>query len=243
MTRSGKSSSENCATIFVSGDPPRSVAFELERLGRGWFDLERETPSSRCFVVLNYIREARKAAGQLKVSILPTMDICCRKSTALDTISAHARERFNLTDPLQRLGLLSRIGVLLPRSATTTSRRNAIACRSTTEKATPAPPQFVAKSIRSVQECFDLHVSVRDLSHRLGVATSTLDRWCSREGSTSPKSVLCGGLMEALIREMRCSAEPLYALASRLGFSSGANLSRFVQRAFCCTFRELRGRV
>lgn len=230
------SSGTTSPSICVNGRPPNAVLFELRRLGNGWFDTEPWSPSASCIARIYYVTDFTECLEPGSACQLPTAELVWRKSSSLDSTGARERMRFNIGDPLQRLALLAWISKSIHKSALTGDVRDQDEGIDVAENMSGS--RSIAHMILAVQFGFNLHVTVVDLSRRLGVHPSTIDRWCVHEGGAPPREILRRGMMHAVGHAVLSTNLSLGELARSLRFSASSNLARFVRRNFGCTFRE-----
>lgn len=118
---------------------------------------------------------------------------------------------FNLASDRQRLMLLGHLG-------------HAYANESTTSAFLRSRPVYW--SIASVQMGFDLHLTVRDLAHRIGVHPETLRRWAKRAGHLSTERFMMWVRAHAAVAYSYLQHTTLQHAARTLGFLDAAAVRR-----------------
>ena len=108
--------------VRVWAAAPTSVVFELQRMGRGWFTVERSASQRDVerspLAVLRYVQDAASIVGEEMVpSVVPALDIVCSRSSTFDMTRCRSVERFDVAVPLQRLALLARLATAWQRAA------------------------------------------------------------------------------------------------------------------------------
>ena len=104
--------------VAVYGSPPRSVLFELQRMGREWFVVEHveslASVAPEALAVLWYTRDDTAAPHpcDVRASLASVLELVCGRSSAIETTRCREVERFDVAVPLQRLALLARLATL-----------------------------------------------------------------------------------------------------------------------------------
>ncbi len=215
---------ERLASVVVRGEVPASVLFELQRMGRGWFAVERLTvlgsvPSST-LAVLHYSPDDAEPDGDEANSAVLILNVVCSRSSPLEVTRRRRVERFDVAEPIERLALLARLAT---QRTADSGQRTAL----------------VARAVRAIQLGFSLHLTVRDLAVRLDINPGTLRRWCQREGSGTLRSILIWGHVQAVCEHVARTGGSLAGAAAYLGFAAPSNLARKLRKATRLSFRDL----
>lgn len=208
--------------VRLIGAPDRA-SLEIRRLCAGFIEVEEG--DSRGGAVKEHIgtlcSASRSEKGQ-SFGVRVPLDLVCSLNTegVAAAFPGASRPTFDLASPTARLALLARLGDL----SLADGQSGGVA----PIEASISVPLY--RHVALIQRAFALHISERELATRIGVHPSTLFRYFSAVGGTSPARFLRWIRMHELARMLATTTVSAERLSLQLGFRHCESALRTMRR-------------
>ncbi len=206
-------------TLDDTCDSADAIGHTLRRLGQDWFYFRVSTPEIPEGQPLAWLTEHDHVSdADRPTPIVPhtlQLRVTCRWVSPFRIMRSTEREHFDLMDPPERLCLLGRLAAeRLKRDSTTEECRLG---------------SGISQCITLIQRAFDLHLTVENLSWRVGVNATTVRRWSSRESTGSIEDQLIVERVRALQQDVLSSGDSVSECARRLQFANVQSAGRLLR--------------